>query len=1207
MAARDGDRFIQKMMETSRWHAASNAGDIARLLDEMQKIEQRRSEAEQILPDLKAQHSKDMGCQDEMEDSDSQETNCGADGKCSNTGNSCAKKKKETPEKVRSSRHLRQQHEDLLERMEVSKKSEILSEKLLALRNKRYELMQALAQSRGHEATDASNKEGLLVRSDASANSRTDEPPSARASPDKYGPTREASVAHDEVNHSFRSLKFEGNLPYINQASPLKALPTPFLGEAETFPCSDCTAEDRFHLMRPEDFINGRLGEGLSIEPSRTWNSVRGCLQSLEQAMESLASIHGGELVEESEDSKETSTSDDEFDTSNASTMCTESARGSASLGPGALNSCIRSWTPRSSYEASTFDVEWDMSGGADHRILDDVGESADDEDEDGEEYLESIDDNIDRPKSFLCSAAIVTSSGDAFDSGSDSEISSSEVEWEESAVEEAEPDKIVPDDLCDNARSVLARTFHSGAFKTIDVSSNKQQSLESDSDCQAQGCLRHFPINTNDPGTREQIRADRQADAFFAMCDLIDNLRRDVEVLTHLVQTQKNDNKASLTEASLSILEHDMQKHSNAICNLSNSISDDAARPGTPASFICTESAAIFDSAKEKSTDEASLLLEQHTRPQESEFQQQSQLRHNFAISLEYNVEISWEEAFNTADISATDPLKGGLLALNSRRHLIDVQPQVLHAHHTGNIKYETGDRMHKAVDGDQYMTCPCLPPNKTVFELKERDFVDTLKDIRIRLANSLKQKSQTAENIEIEKRIAFIESKMEAMDTIMPDIPSQPEEGSSLAVGESSSQIPTSMVSIQRRRFCDPDRRIELARKLDAEVQKGSCDLDDEIPESLEDSVECKKDDQVSEANFRASQSISSDKILMILGEIQKVREDLDLEMQETLEERTMMSTEETRSIHQDDCLQVADITGVNVQHQLAAEAIEISTLEQMRPSCSDEEGRNVERSERECQTEWKGGMCIRRDESSLEEQSRFWVMSRISGFLEEVELLRKGFDNLMNDMSFDGQQEAKMNQLLLNTKKMFGDVSNIEKHLITLMVNQNELREKMGEANSCLLDAGSKIQKDSKTISQIADMEERLLTFHADIEKHLRESRDEEKTKWKEVHSKLEKTMQLAHDATDSMTRCLKELANIKEANSKMGETAVDRNTFEPCELRMTGTVELKSHALQLESEESSKLIDYLRLKSRVRSGGTADEVELDLSSFPLGPGA
>ena len=211
--------------------------------------------------------------------------------------------------------------------------------------------------------------------------------------------------------------------------------------------------------------------------------------------MESLASIQGGRLLQDSQEIRgvrEVSASDDDFDTSNASTMCTESARGSISLHPGALNSCIRSWTPHSSYEARTFDAEWDMAGGADHRILDDMEESADDEDEDegegeGDHNVEPEDNDM--PKSFLCSAAVVTASADRLCSDTASDVSSSEIEWEESEIDDLEADQGMGtqarDCACDIQQSMTVCRPFLATFETINASANNQRTMLSNTDRQ--------------------------------------------------------------------------------------------------------------------------------------------------------------------------------------------------------------------------------------------------------------------------------------------------------------------------------------------------------------------------------------------------------------------------------------------------------------------------------------------------------------------------------------------------------------------------------------------------------------------------------------------------------------------------------------------------------------------------------------------------
>ncbi|EKX53519.1 hypothetical protein GUITHDRAFT_133215 [Guillardia theta CCMP2712] len=1018
MAGGEGKKFMEKMMEKSRRHAAPEASDIERLLDEMQRIEEPESS------DAETQSSRHVNRNDDVDSERMMKQDF------------IERRKQVTPEKVRNSRQLRQQHQHLLSGTEGSdKKSEILSGKILALRSKRYELMQALAQSHAHETLHPNQDDAMPVLSDEQAMAGASEASSVKSSPAKDVPTERQLELADMEHNSMLSFQFGKDL-LIHQDMTDTFGKSGQGCEEQSCIFLEKSINDHLLLMRPQDFINGRLSETLLNEPDQTWSSVRGCLQLLEEAMESLASIQGGRLLQDSQEIRgvrEVSASDDDFDTSNASTMCTESARGSISLHPGALNSCIRSWTPHSSYEASTFDAEWDMAGGADHRILDDMEESADDEDEDEDEgdfghKVEPEDDDM--PKSFLCSAAVVTASADRFCSDTASDVSSSEIEWEESEIDDLEADQEMGtqarDCTCDIQQSMTECRPLLATFETINASANNQRTMLSNTDRQVS---RKCPDGTNDLNLNETFLGlgDGKSEAFSAMCDLIDNLRKDVE---------------------------EIQKHANAICNLSNSMTDDAARPGS----------------------------------------------------------------------SSIDPLKRGPQSLGSRNPLMDIQPEVFHSSNSGSTKderSETGMNCEK-LRTDSRCSREFLTQNGIFQGLKERDFVDQLREQRIALAKILMYKRETDQLRDVERKLFWIQNKL-SLDTV----------GTSPSAYETFTQV-------------------------------------------LE------------------------------------VREELDFALNESLEASPKIRAEATVPKCQDQSLQAddrADEDEENIISPEQAEKIVWQCLGHSESSYCDREAQyHIERTEKLCQTEWYEPSCGAREKSLLEQQCQEWAMEKIAIFLNEVKLSRRSVDNLMKEIAFNGQQELKIDQVLINSKQMGNDLSKIEANLMKLVINQNHLQDSMEEANIRLGDAGIKLEKDSTILSRLADKEERLVSLYTAIERQLEKFRNNGRDSVIELQERLETKVRQAQQVTDGMTSFLKETAAMKNWISNSPEARSGQTFTVNCREAVELPDMSRFSAVEPASEDSSKLIDYVRMKSREskRFGSCPDEVELDLSSFPLGPG-
>lgn len=257
MAGRSGEKFMEKMIEKSRRHAATEASDIERLLDEMQRIEEPESsdaETQSSRHVTSLAHSAE--CRHNL---DYQNRNDDVDSERMMKQDFIERRKQVTPEKVRNSRQLRQQHQHLLSGTEGSdKKSEILSGKILALRSKRYELMQALAQSHVHETFHPNHDDAMPVRSDEQVMAGASEASSVKSSPAKDVPTERQLELSDMEHNSMLSFQFGEDL-LIHQDM------TDTVGKSgkgcveQSCARLEKSINDQLLLMRPQDFINGAM------------------------------------------------------------------------------------------------------------------------------------------------------------------------------------------------------------------------------------------------------------------------------------------------------------------------------------------------------------------------------------------------------------------------------------------------------------------------------------------------------------------------------------------------------------------------------------------------------------------------------------------------------------------------------------------------------------------------------------------------------------------------------------------------------------------------------------------------------------------------------------------------------------------------------------------------------------------------------------
>ena len=185
----------------------------------------------------------------------------------------------------------------------------------------------------------------------------------------------------------------------------------------------------------------------------------------------------------------------------------------------------------------------------------------------------------------------------------------------------------------------------------------------------------------------------DGKSEAISAMCDLIDNLRKDVEVLTQLVKKQHNENDPQISDASFSTLQQEIQKHANAICNLSNSMTDDDARPGTPASFTRSQIVEVFNTSSGDDVDKLCSILEteNHLKPRTHSALNKS--RRDITMSPEYMVEIQLSERNYASGSSSIVPLNCRPQSLGSRNPLMDIQPEVFHSSNSGSTKDERSE----------------------------------------------------------------------------------------------------------------------------------------------------------------------------------------------------------------------------------------------------------------------------------------------------------------------------------------------------------------------------------------------------------------------------------------------------------------------------------------------------------------------------------